>query len=52
MCAGLDHRTVTRLLLAEGWLEPSEQGEAYRWEYLPQLGRARCYVFTNKLWEQ
>ena len=50
LCAGFDYRTVTQLLLTEGWLEPGEHHTAYRREYLPGIGRSRCYVFSPKLW--
>lgn len=50
ICAGWDFHTVTQLLLVEGWIEPDLQGKAYRREYLPNIGRSRCYVFTNKMW--
>ena len=51
LCAGFDSRAVTRLLLAEGWLEPGEHQAPYRREYLPGIGRSRCYVFLPKLWD-
>jgi putative DNA primase/helicase len=51
LCAGLDHRTATSILAAEDWLLPSENGKPYRREYLPNIGRSRCYVLTSKVWE-
>lgn len=51
LCAGFDYRVVTRLLLAEGWLEPGEHQAPYRREYLPSVGRSRCYVFLPRLWD-
>lgn len=51
LCAGFDYRTVAQLLLKEGWLEPGEHHVAYRREYLPGIGRSRCYVFLPKLWD-
>jgi putative DNA primase/helicase len=50
ICRGWDFHMVAKLLLAEGWIEPDHQGKAYRREYLPNIGRSRCYVFTNKMW--
>ena len=51
LCAGFDYRVVTRLLLTEGWLEPGEHQTPYRREYLPDIGRSRCYVFLPQLWQ-
>jgi uncharacterized protein (DUF927 family) len=51
ICKGWDLHTVSKLLMAEGWIEPDSQGKAYRREYLPGIGRSRCYLFTNKVWE-
>ncbi len=51
ICKGWDLHTVSKLLLVEGWIEADSQGKAYRREYLPGIGRSRCYVFTNKVWE-
>lgn len=51
ICSGLDPRTAASILLNENWLHPDENGHAYRREYLPTLGRTRCYVFTSKVWE-
>lgn len=51
ICVGWDFQTVTKLLLSEGWIESDNHGKPYRREYLPGIGRSRCYVFTNKIWE-
>lgn len=51
ICKGWDPHIISKLLLAEGWIEPDSQGKAYRREYLPGIGRSRCYLFTNKVWE-
>ncbi|HVV69579.1 MAG TPA: DUF927 domain-containing protein [Gammaproteobacteria bacterium] len=51
ICGGLDYRNAVRILLAEGCLLPDAYNNAYRREVLPGIGRARCYVFTAKLWE-
>jgi len=50
ICAGLDYRSVLNVLLAEGCLEPEKDTPSRR-EYLPGIGRSRCYVITPKLWE-
>ncbi len=51
ICKGWDSQAVSKLLLAEGWLESDNKGKAYRREYLPGIGRSRCYVFTSKMWD-
>ena len=51
ICAGWDFHTVSKLLLTEGWIESDNHGKPYRREYLPGIGRSRCYVFTNRIWE-
>lgn len=51
LCAGFDYRAVTRLLLTQGWLEPGDNQAPYRREYLPGIGRSRCYVFLPTLWQ-
>lgn len=51
ICAGLDHRLAARILLDEGWLLADDENKPYRREYLPGIGRSRCYVFTSKVWE-
>lgn len=51
ICAGWDVQAISKLLTAERWIEPDSQVKAYRREYLPGIGRSRCYVFTNKMWE-
>ena len=51
VCHGFDARAVTKALLARGWLEPDKAGKAQRREILPGLGRARCYVFTPRMWK-
>lgn len=52
ICQGLDFRQVSQWLLKEGWLEGDKDGNPYRREYLPNMGRTRCYVFTPKLWQE
>ncbi len=52
ICMGLDYRSVSHCLMAERWIEPDQQGKPYRREYLPTIGRSRCYVFTKNMWEE
>jgi putative DNA primase/helicase len=51
ICTAFDYRTVLKVLLDAGWLKPDQHGNPYRLEYLPGLSRTRCYVFTERLWE-
>ncbi len=51
ICKGWDPQAVSKLLLAKGWVMSDKKGKAYRREYLPGIGRSRCYVFTNNVWE-
>jgi putative DNA primase/helicase len=52
VCAGLDYRSTTKLLLTEEWLQAdTTSGTPYRRERLPTIGQVRCYVFTTKMWE-
>lgn len=51
ICTGFDYRIAARILVNEGWIEPDHDQIPYRREYLPDIGRSRCYVFTSKLWE-
>jgi putative DNA primase/helicase len=49
VCAGLDHRFASRLLLARGWLRGERDGERVRpdrRESSPLDGKARFYCFT------
>jgi putative DNA primase/helicase len=50
ICAGLEYRRVVDTLLIEGCLELDNNSPSRR-EYLPGLGRSRCYAITPKLWE-
>ena len=52
ICEGVDFRLAARILIAENWLQIDTSGTPYRREYLPNIGRSRCYVFTNKMWEE
>lgn len=50
VCAGLDSRSVVKSLLDAGWIEPDADGKPQRREYLPGMGRTRCYVFNVTMW--
>lgn len=51
ICNGLDYHLACKFLIEVGWLLPSESKEPYRREYLPGIGRSRCYLFTSRLWQ-
>lgn len=51
VCAGLDTRAATAVLVKAGWLRPGGDGKTTQKPRLPGLGLARCYVFTGRMWE-
>lgn len=51
VCAGFDSKTVTKVLLEAGWLAPDSEGKSQQRKTLPEMGFARCYVLTSKIWE-
>lgn len=51
ICVGFEPRQVTKVLINAGWIEPEASGASARRETLPGIGRTRCYVFNNKMWE-
>lgn len=51
ICRGYDYLQVCTCLRLMEWIECGQEQKAYRREYLPIIGRSRCYVFTPKLWE-
>lgn len=50
ICNGYEPGTVTKVLIAAGWIKPDGGGRASRSERIPG-GKSRVYVFTSKLWE-
>ena len=50
VCAGLDHRTVLRVLRASGWIEPDAQGKSSQALHPIGLSSTRLYVFTQEMW--
>lgn len=50
ICKGYEPGTVTKVLIAAGWIKPDGGGRASRSERTP-AGKSRVYVFTSKLWE-
>ncbi len=50
VCAGLDQRTVIRVLIAHGWLDPENDRHAAQRLRPPGMGLTRLYVFTEKIW--
>jgi putative DNA primase/helicase len=51
VCQGYAQQLVTKTLIESGWLEIESSGKSAKREYLPGIGRTRCYVFNSKMWE-
>jgi putative DNA primase/helicase len=51
VCAGFNPRTVTKVLLDAGWLQPGKDGKSLQKKSLPNLGETRVYVLTAAMWE-
>jgi putative DNA primase/helicase len=51
ICAGFDVRTVNKVLIEAGWVEPDKDGKTQQRPYLPSIGRTRAYVFTTRIWQ-
>lgn len=51
LCAGLNAKTVTKILKDKGWLTLGTDGMPQVRETLPGLGRTRCYIFNSRMWE-
>jgi putative DNA primase/helicase len=50
VCAGFDSKEVTKVLIEAGWLAQDKAGKSLQRKTLPELGFARCYVLTSKVW--
>jgi uncharacterized protein (DUF927 family) len=50
VCAGLDQRTVTKVLLEVGWLQPGKDGKSSQKKSLPGMGETRVYVVAPAMW--
>lgn len=51
ICQGLNKRDVTKLLAEKGWLKLDRNEKPYQTVRFPEIGLAKCYVFSGKLWE-
>ena len=51
VCAGFDVKAATRCLIAQGWIAPGNDGRATQKPRLRNMGTARVFVFTSKMWE-
>jgi putative DNA primase/helicase len=51
ICQGFEPKAVTRILIDKGWLVPGKDGKASQKPRNKGVGIPRCYVFTNRLWE-
>lgn len=52
VCAGLDPRVATKILLEAGWLMPDKEGKSQQKKTLPGMGETRVYVFSTSMWEE
>ncbi len=50
LCQGFEPRTVTRVLMNEGWLKPAADGSPTQKPRIKGVGTPRLYVFTEKIW--
>jgi putative DNA primase/helicase len=50
VCAGFDQRTVTKVLIEAGWLQPGKDQKSAQKKSLPGLGETRVYVITAAMW--
>lgn len=51
VCNGFDQKACAVALVRAGWLEPGRDGKTAQKPRLPGMGQVRCYVFTNRMWE-
>jgi len=51
VCAGFDVKAATHCLVARGWIAPGGDGRATQKPRLRDIGTARVFVFTSKMWE-
>ncbi len=49
LCQGFDQRTVTKILLECGWLQPAKDGKASHKPRIKGVGTPRLYVFSKKV---
>lgn len=50
VCMGFDPRTVTKVLIEAGWLQPGRDKKSAQKKTLPGLGETRVYVITAAMW--
>jgi uncharacterized protein (DUF927 family) len=51
VCAGFDPKLAARVLIERGWLSPGEGNRATQKPRIPGIGPTRCYVLTQRMWE-
>jgi len=52
VCAGIDSRAATKILIEAGWLMPDNEGKSQQKKSLPGMGETRVYVFSTRMWEE
>jgi uncharacterized protein (DUF927 family) len=50
VCRGVNPAKAAKVLVKNGWLQKDSQGKNTQRPRLPGLGLTRCYVFTNRMW--
>lgn len=50
VCQGFDSKTVARVLLNEGWIQPASDGSPSQKPRIKGVGTPRVYVFSGKIW--
>jgi putative DNA primase/helicase len=51
ICAGFNFKQVSKVLRERGWLIPDNEGKSLGRKTLPGMKSTRCYVFSEKMWE-
>ncbi|KTD57886.1 DUF927 domain-containing protein [Legionella shakespearei] len=51
VCDGYDPKVVARVLVNEGWLQPSRDGNSSQKLRVRGIGIPRLYVFTSRIWQ-
>lgn len=51
ICQGFNPKIVTKILIAQGWLEVGNDGKSTQKPRVPGIGTPRCYVFTERVWD-
>lgn len=52
VCTGFDPKKAAKVLVAAGWIQPDTDGKFQQKPRLPGMKPSRCYVFTERMWEE